>query len=124
MFTRFKNVILAVQYKIYAVALSLISTSTFALDKLDLTDDLSGGKTLEDIAENANDSFGWGMTLFLAGCTATGIIICGASLYKLKKAGEEGSREGYGGPIFGLVIGGFMTAVGVLTFAVKGTFFN
>lgn len=95
--------------------------SSFALDRMDLTQDLSGGKTLEDVGENVDKTLGWGLTLFLSFMVFIGIVIVSLSLLKLHKATKDNSHESPASAIFGIVIGGLMTAVGIITFMVKGS---
>jgi len=51
--------------------------------------------------------------LFLVGCALVGIVVFGVSLYGLYKAGKE-DRESPKGALWGLGIGGAMTAVPIL----------
>lgn len=89
------------------------------ITSMDLTQDLSGGKTIEDVAQQGANTIGLGASLMLLVFTLIGIVVFGISLFKLYKASDENSRAGYGGPILGLIIGGLMTSVGVLVWISK-----
>lgn len=120
-----RNLNMTVKAKFYYLLVCLMACkSAYALDETDLTQDLSGGKDLQDVGNNANKFLSWGTTLFFAGCTVVGIVIVAGSLLKMKKASEEGSRESAAGPIIGFIIGGILTAVGPVAWMVRSTFIS
>ncbi|MBJ8931599.1 hypothetical protein [Citrobacter freundii] len=119
----FKNIIKAAHNKYnYALLAALSCQNALALEIADLTQDLSGGKTAKDIGENIYAGMGWGLTLLLGVCTLIGVVIVALSLIKMRKmSNENNSHESPVGPIAGIVIGGCLTAVGVITFISKSS---
>jgi hypothetical protein len=110
----FKNIILSASVIIYCKA-------SYAVDSMDLTSDASGGKTFSDVATSASSNFGILGTLFCAFFTLIGLCIVGVCLMKLKRVAESDGRENPVGPIVGLVTGGLLTGVSVLTFLIKNS---
>lgn len=109
----------------YALLALFSCQNALALEVADLTQDLSGGKTAKDIGDNIYKGLGWGLTLLLGLFTVVGIVIVALSLLKMRKMSNEGnSHESPVGPIAGLLIGGALTAVGIIAFIVKSSLFS
>lgn len=100
---------------------ALISMQTMALDKIDLTQDTSGGKTFNDIAENIDDAAQTGASLIIQLVTIGGYIVVALSLYGLYKASKDDRDSKPLPAILGLFIGGAMAGVGTIMWMFKTT---
>lgn len=100
---------------------ALISLQTYALNKIDLTQDTSGGKTVNDIATNIDDAAQTGAALIIQLVTIGGYIVVALSLYGLYKASKEDRDSKPLPAILGLFIGGAMAGVGTIMWMMKTT---
>ena len=60
-------------------------------------------------------------TTLLAGAFFIGVALVASGLYKLKKASEENSREGYGPGIWACGIGGALASLSLIATLFQGT---
>jgi hypothetical protein len=108
---------------LFASAMGLMSGAAHAaVTPLDMTQDQSGGKTLTDVANSANDV---GMTagaLALNIMGVVGFIIVAFCFYLLWKSSKQDARENPVPAIVGLIIGGLMTAAGAIAWIVRMSF--
>ena len=98
----------------------LASEATFALNKIDLTTDTSGGKTFDDIATNVDGATQTGAALIIQIVTVVGFVVVAGSLWQLYKASKD-EREKPTSAIVGMFIGGAMAAVGSIMWIMKNT---
>jgi len=98
----------------------LASQATFAINKIDLTTDTSGGKNFDNIADNIDGAAQTGAALFIQIVTIVGFVVVAGSLWQLYKASKD-EREKPTSAIVGLFIGGAMAAVGSIMWIMKNT---
>ncbi|ARR15297.1 MULTISPECIES: hypothetical protein [Xanthomonas] len=103
-----------------AVAAFLAAPAAFAIDRTDLTQDTSGGKNLENIAENVDKASQTGATLFINLVTIGGFVVVAICLYTLWKSSKD-EREKPMSAIVGLFIGGAMAGVGSIMWIMRNT---
>lgn len=103
-----------------ASAALLASQGTLALNKIDLTNDTSGGKNFDNIAANIDGAAQTGAALFIQIVTIMGFVVVAISLWTLYKASKD-EREKPTSAIVGLFIGGAMAAVGTIMWIMKNT---
>lgn len=103
-----------------AVAAFLAAPPAFGINRTDLTQDTSGGKTLENVAENVDNASQTGATLFINLVTMCGFVVVAICLYTLWKASKD-EREKPMSSIVGLFIGGAMAAVGSIMWIMRNT---
>lgn len=96
------------------------TSKAFALNKIDLTQDTSGGKNLGDVAENIDSAGQTGASLLIGLCALGGFVVVAISLYALWKASKD-EREKPMGALVGLFIGGAMAAVGTIMWIMRNT---
>ena len=102
------------------VGVTLMATPAFALNKIDLTQDASGGKSFDDIATNLDDASQTGAALIIQLVAVGGYVVVALSLYGLYKASKD-EREKPLPALVGLFIGGAMAAVGTILWVMKNT---
>ncbi|EKN4699727.1 hypothetical protein JE939_002899 [Yersinia ruckeri] len=106
-----KNRINKLNVMLYSIP--LLSTNVFAIDKTDLTQDMSGGKDIGQVFTNMDNIGKQFVTLLLGLCVVAGACLVAISLASLYKASKE-EREKPTSAIVGLIIGGLLTAVPVI----------
>ena len=102
------------------VGVALVATPASALQKIDLTQDASQGKNLQDIASNIDDASQTGAALIIQLVAVGGYVVVALSLYGLYKASKD-EREKPLPALVGLFIGGAMAAVGTILWIMKNT---
>lgn len=91
-----------------------------ALSKTDLTQDTSGGKKFEQIAENVDGAVQTGASLMIQIVAVGGFVVVAVSLYTLWKASKD-EREKPMSAVVGLFIGGAMAGVGTIMWMMRNT---
>lgn len=86
----------------------------------DATQDQSGGKNFNNVANNADQVRQITTTVIIGVFALIGIIMAGMSILALHRAAKE-EREKPGGAVVGLIAGGAMTAVSFLVWIVHNT---
>lgn len=104
----------------FIVALLCGSLPAHAISKTDLTQDISGGKKFDDIADNIDDAAQTGASLLIQLVSIGGFVVVAISLYTLWKASKD-EREKPLSAIVGLFIGGAMAAVGTIMWMMRNT---
>jgi hypothetical protein len=97
------------------------SAASNALDKMDLTQDASGGKDFSAVAEKQDTNFGLAGTLVCLFFALAGIVIAGIGIFSIYKAGKDGARESAGPGVIALCCGGALTSVSVLVWVIKNS---
>ena len=100
----------------FIIALLCGSLPAHAISKTDLTQDSSGGKKFDDIADAAQT----GASLLIQLVSIGGFVVVAISLYTLWKASKD-EREKPLSAIVGLFIGGAMAAVGTIMWMMRNT---
>ena len=103
-----------------AMLSALMSMPAHAINKTDLTNDMSGGKTFEDMAGNIDNAAQTGATLIITLVAIGGFVVVAISLYTLWRASKD-ERERPLSAIVGLFIGGAMAGVGTIMWMVRNT---
>lgn len=111
------------QFRLWAAWLSMLALLSSALpahaiSKTDLTQDMSGGKKFEDMAENIDNAGQVGATLIIGLVSIGGFVVVAISLYTLWRASKD-EREKPLSAIVGLFIGGAMAGVGVVMWMMR-----
>lgn len=106
--------------RVMSASAALSATQAHALTPVALTQDQSGGKTLTNVFNNADNTLQMGSALIIQGVTIMGFVVVALSLWSLKKAAQD-EREKPGGAIASLVIGGLMAGVGSLMWIIKNS---
>lgn len=102
-------------------SIMVYSATSNAIDKMDLTQDVSGGKDFTDLADKQDNNLGVAGTLICMGFALAGIIIAGLGVLSIYKAGKEGSRESATPGFIALICGGLMTSISVLVWIIKNS---
>lgn len=109
-------------YKLLATGtLALMSTQASAIEAFDPTKDLSGGKKMTDVLDNANTSAQTFTTFLLNLMTLGGFIVIGISLFALWKASKEDGRERPLAAVIGLFMGGLMAGIGTIAWIIRNS---
>ncbi|MCP2041161.1 hypothetical protein L1281_001755 [Neisseria sp. HSC-16F19] len=117
-------------YKLLASGtVALMSSSVFAnnnsgsggIQPFDPTKDLSGGKKLTDVLDNADTAAQTGTTFFLNMMTLVGFVIVAISLLVLWRASKEDGRERPVAGFIGLFMGGLMAGVGTVAWIIRNS---
>jgi hypothetical protein len=87
---------------------------------LNYANQAAGNRTMSNFFANAGDTTSQGVNFLLVIFTAMGIGLVGFSLYGLYKASKD-ERETPKSAIWGLVIGGTLTAVTTIAFFLRNT---
>lgn len=103
------------------VLIFLLTCKAHAIQRTDLTQDTSGGRTLTNVAENTDNLVGVFITLALSLFGLVGVIVFGLSLLSLHRASKEDGRERPTGAVVGLFIGGALIGLAVLIFIVRNS---
>lgn len=124
LFKKLAEITLQKSLTAYSFGLSLIASTlsipAHALNKTDLTQDVSGGKKFEDIATNIDDAAQVGASLLIQLVSIGGFVVVAISLYTLYKSSKD-EREKPLSAIVGLFIGGAMAAVGTIMWMMRNT---
>jgi lysylphosphatidylglycerol synthetase-like protein (DUF2156 family) len=124
-FTSTKYAMQVAHYKscsgLLALAAFALATPAFALNKVDLTQDLSGGKKFSDVASNLDDAAQIGASLIISVVAVVGYVVVALSLYSLWRASKEDREHKPLAAIIGLFIGGAMAAVGTIMWIMRNT---
>lgn len=91
-----------------------------AISKTDLTQDISGGKKFDDIADNIDGAAQTGASLLIQLVAIGGFVVVAISLYTLWKASKD-EREKPLSAVVGLFIGGAMAGVGTIMWMMRNT---
>lgn len=102
-------------------ALPSIWVTANAIDKTDLTQDTSGGKSLSDAFSNIETTTQEGSTLAIAIAAFVGLVMGITSVVVLYKASKDDSRERPAGAVFGLIAGGLMFSIAIIMWYVSNT---
>lgn len=89
-------------------------------DLLNYANQAAGNRTMSNFFANAGNTTSQGVNFLLVIFTAIGLGLVGFSLYGLYKASKD-ERETPKSAIWGLVIGGCLTAVTTIAFFVRNT---
>ncbi|CND60620.1 hypothetical protein ACQIBV_003758 [Yersinia enterocolitica] len=106
-----KNKINKLHILLYSIP--FLTTNAFAIDKTDLTQDMSGGKDIGQVFTNMDNIGKQFVTLLLGLCVIVGACLVGISLTTLYKAAKD-EREKPMSAIVGLIVGGLFTAIPVI----------
>ena len=93
------------------------------LRKVDLSQDASGGKDLNDTMNKAGTVLDNSTSLLLLGAALVGAIITMVSLYTIYKAGKD-EREKPVSAVIGVFVGGAFLAVPIIMWLVRNSFFG
>lgn len=106
----------------YALFIAFVTGSmpAHAISKTDLTQDSSGGKKFENIAENIDNAGQTGASLLITLVSIGGFVVVAISLYTLWRASKD-EREKPMSAIVGLFIGGAMAGVGTIMWMMRNT---
>lgn len=119
-------------YKLLASGtVALMSSSVFAnnsgsggIQPFDPSKDLSGGKKMTDVLDNANTSAQTFTTFLLNLMTLLGFIVIGISLFSLWRASKEDGRERPMAAVIGLFMGGLMAGIGTIAWIIRNSLLN
>lgn len=121
------NIANAARYKAFmacSLVIALFSGTlalpAHAINKTDLTQDISGGKKFDDIAGNIDGAAQTGASLLIQLVAIGGFVVVAISLYTLWKASKD-EREKPLSAVVGLFIGGAMAGVGTIMWMMRNT---
>lgn len=105
-----------------ALSMFLLMSSQYSLavDKLDVGKDLSGGKTLNDVFTNVDDTAATGAGLLINLAAISGYVIIIMCLWQLYKASKD-EREKPTSALIGLVIGGVLAGVATVMWIIRNS---
>lgn len=119
--TRFTSLYQRTMVRLLTLFAALMAApQAFALNRVDLTQDTSGGKKFEDIANNIDQAGQAGAGMVIGLVALGGYVVVALSLWQLRKASQD-EREKPGAAILGLFIGGAMAGVGTIMWMMKNT---
>ncbi len=109
-----RTVSLSLLLATFAVAPELVLAQTSGLTGFEAAKTAAGTKNLSNVADNAGATTNSWFNAFMIGITAFGVVIVGLSLFQFWKASKE-ERETPKPAIVGVLVGGAMTVVGIIT---------
>jgi len=98
----------------FVAAPELVLAQTSGLSGFETAKTAAGTKNLSNIADNAGATANSWFNAFMIIITACGVVLVGFSLYHFYKASKE-DRETPKPAIVGVLVGGLMTVVGIIT---------
>jgi len=102
----------------------IYSNASLALDKLDLTQDASGGKNIQDVMNTQDDNFGYGAAMAVVIFCFIGLILIGGGIHVIVKAGKDGAREKPMGGIISIIGGGALFSIAVIAGIIRNSIVN
>ena len=117
MFHKLKN---SAYTKILMAYILLHSATASAITKVDLTTDMSKGKTMTDVFTNADNAAQEGAAFFIGLVAIAGYVVIALSLWTLYKASKD-EREKPISAFVGMFVGGLMAGVGTFMWIIRNS---
>lgn len=117
----FKNIISKLRAPLIFSSAYIYTNACFALDKLDLTQDASGGKTIQDVFKTQDDNIGYGAALTIVIFGLIGLFLIGGGIHVIVKAGKDGAREKPMGGVISIFGGGLLFSIAVIAGIIRNS---